>query len=476
MSINRRRISVAIVSGFFLELVNKISPLFILHHAEKTLGLQNFGLAQYQLACLEALQPLVTYGFINYAIQAVSQAQGDGFASRREVVAHTLLLKAVLATLVLFTYGFSKFWLTGDYQSFYLLAVVLFATVIDSFWLLIVDHRLAQASLAAGVLRLINLGLIFFLVNSPSDMLLFVLLSLLPNLLLAIGSGIYALFRARPRQWQFATCRAILIKSTPFALVTLVSTLFDRLDIFAMRNFFDLTLAGAYAGPQKIIQSVALMVGALAAPFYAEVVHLTDKASIYSHVKLSIWVMMVVVAPLVFGTYFVEQEVLQVVFTNLAGMLPHTLAILAVSMIGSVLLATFGLQVLLGKGAPWAVFKALLIGLAVTSLIVVLAVSTKVLWLVPFAMVFGKILSGMMCVFSARSYLSSLPVAAFVKPCIAGFAMAVALLLLPKLSLLATLLTGGFVYFLTLYGVSQQEVHELSQVPKIRRLLIWRRT
>jgi hypothetical protein len=47
MSIHRRRLGISIASGLLMEGLHKLSPLLILYHAQKYLGLSAFGSAQF---------------------------------------------------------------------------------------------------------------------------------------------------------------------------------------------------------------------------------------------------------------------------------------------------------------------------------------------------------------------------------------------------------------------------------------------
>lgn len=469
MSINRRRISVAVASGLLLEVINKISPLLILYHVQKTLGLAGFGWAQYQIALFESIQPFISYGFINYAIaqagpqKNVRQAAGDLYS-------HIFVLKVVNSLLVLlaFVWSMHATFVQGDgWYSLGLLGTVLLAGILDAYWIFIVQHRLAAVTLLSGLLRLISLALILVVIKNPQDSHLFVVFSLMPNLILAAGSGVYGFLRLPIAAIIPKKLVEIYKVSTPFALVMVAMTLFDRMDIFLVSRWFGLETAGLYAGPAKLIQSLALLVGSMSVPFYAEIVKLDDRDLIYKHISMSLWLLMAIVAPIVFGSYFVERDLLHLVFPSLPESANHIMTILAVGMIGSVLVATFGLQVLLSKSHPLAVFKSILLGMI---LVMSLAWSVKSLIgfkAVAYAMVLGRLAMGFCCFYFAMAYLPKAPWAAFWKPLGAGAVMGCLLKFFNLQLLIHQVLVGGVVYLGCLVSMNYREMAVFKKHPKV---------
>ena len=475
MSINHRRISVAIASSLVLELINKISPLLILHHAQKNLGLTEFGWSQYQLAIFEIIQPFVSYGFANYAL-AETSAAGCSQDRVRRIFTHIMLLKIFHAVVVSSLYLLNRK-LNGapiaDLYSLGILLLVVGSAVTDVFWYCILQHKLAKFTLLSGILRILAMLLILFFIKTTADSRLFVCLMLLPNAMIAISSGVYAFSQLKfgTIDWQFL--KIIFSKSTPFALVVLLVTLVDRVDIFLVEKFFGLDAAGSYAGPAKIIQSLSLIAASLALPFYAEMLKVHDAHSLAKHTKLSLWFLSALIVPIVFGLPFIEGDVLQLVFSNLPSPANHLLSSLAIGMIGNIFVTVFGLQILIAKARPFR----LSIGAGATLIFIPTVVWLTKDWFgyqaVAYSLVLGKIGFGLSCVYYSREFLPKTPWLSFIKPVLAGVAMAGFLSLLRVDGLGLNILAGGVSYSVCLLLINFKEFLDILQHPKV--LNVWNR-
>lgn len=472
MSINHRRISIAIASSLLLELINKISPLLILHHAQKSLGLAEFGWAQYQLAFFESVQPLIVYGFANFSLAAAG-ATRDEPSELRALFSHVFVLKAVNAVFVIA--GFilvAKLRLHYALDRFaaFLLLLTTVSAVADAYWLCIAKHKLASLSLISGLIRVGFLGLILLLIDSAADKETFVTLSMLPNAIVALGTGIFAYRSLGFTQLDKARLKRTLLGSTPFAAIILLITLLDRADLFLVKQWFGLAPAGVYAGPAKIVQSLSFLISALALPFYAEILKLQDEQSLRKHTALSMWCLSVLIAPLMFGMPFIDRELLALVFPSSVQAGDHLLSLLALSMLGNLLLSVFGLQILMSKSRPWPVVLGALLALATLVVTSVSLKETAGLKAVALGMVLAKLAVGGFCLLSARAFLPRIPWMPLLKPLTAGAGMALALYLCAFDGLMLNLACGGLVYTLCLLSTNRRELVEILQHPRLARL------
>jgi O-antigen/teichoic acid export membrane protein len=457
MSINHRRISLAVSANLFLELINKISPLLILHHAQKSLGLAGFGWAQYQLALFETLQPFITYGFPNFAM---AQAKDNDPDAMRSLSTHIFALKSINALLVI---GFFILQQGGqlDLLTAGILTLVVVSCVFDAFWLCVVRHKLVWVSLSSGILRLISLGLILFLVRQPEDQELFLMLSILPMALISLATGFYAYSTLAFSRISMARLRHILFQATPYALLIFLITLLDRLDIFLVEHWFGIESAGVYAGPARITLSVAMLLSALALPFFAETRRIEDRESLYQHVNLSVWLLSASIAPLLFGLPFVETTLIEVMFPRQPASAEGILSLLSFSLIGSIFLSVFGVQILLAKGKVWEPLKAVVAGLIIVPLLMMLLQQRGELFGVAFSMVIGKIAVGLLCLYLARDLLLKFPFASFFKPMLAAAGMGVALFFLGSEIFVVNVLAGALIYIALLVIGNYQELRAL---------------
>ncbi|HYX31496.1 MAG TPA: polysaccharide biosynthesis C-terminal domain-containing protein [Oligoflexus sp.] len=465
MSINHRRISLAIGANLILEVINKISPLLILHHAQKSLGLADFGWAQFQIAFIESVQPFISFGFANFAL---AHAKDNEPSELRSLLSHLLTLKAFNAGLVLVFFLFQDM-SSFDPASLAILLVVLISWVFEAFWLCIVRDKLIVVSLATGLLRALSLVLILLLVRQPEDRLLFVLLSIVPSAIIAFGTGTYAYLKLSFSRVSWTRLRQVLVQSTPFAIVVLFATLLDRLDIFTAEQLFGAAGTGIYSGPARVILSVSMVLSSLALPFFAETRKIEDADSLYKHIVMSLWFMTVLIAPLVFGLPWVEAPLVDLLFPKLPASASGLFSLLSISLIGSVLLSVFGVQLLLAKGRPWAVVGAIFIGLLVIPVFSYVFQKKLGLHGVAMALVLAKIAVGFAVVYCARCYLPRLPWKPFFKPMLAGAGMWLTLSLIRPSSLWVALPVGALSYGLCLLISSWKEFHELISLVKARR-------
>lgn len=469
---NHRRITIAVVSGLLLEIINKISPLLILHHAQKALGLTDFGWAQYQLAVFEAVQPLIVFGFPNYAL-AESGAKGD--LASKSVFTHVFVLKAINGLLVIIGFVGMTSWRDGvslDRFAAGVLTLLVVSAVTDTYWFTILRHKLAAMSLVSSLVRVIFLGLILICVASPDDRGLFVVLSILPNALVAVGTGFYAYRQLGFIKIDGQRLRQILRGALPFALIVLLTTLLDRADLFLVESWFGLSAAGVYAGPAKVAQSLSFLISALALPFYAETLKLQDQKSLGKHAALSIWLLSALLAPVMFGTPFIDRQIIQLIFPGSAQSAEYLLSWLCLSMFGNLFVAVYGLQILMSKSRPWPVVGGALMALVTLVGVGYLTKAAFGLQALALAMVLAKLVFGGFCAVRARSELARLPWRPLFMPMLAGMAMGGGLALLRLDSLWAQTACGGVLYMASLITLNYREVRQILQHPKFSR---WRR-
>jgi O-antigen/teichoic acid export membrane protein len=473
MSINHRRISLSVASGLLLEIINKISPLLILHHAQKSLGLPDFGWAQYQLALFEVVQPFVTYGFASYAL-AEASAKGNVKSELQNLFTHILVLKLMNAALVSLFYFISYQFNSSshsDRYSFDILLVVMIAGVADSFWLCIARHKLAAISLISGVLRVLSLILILTFVETAENKHLFVMLSLLPNAVISLATGLYSFRELAFSPIVSSRLKDIFRRSTPFALIVLLVAMLDRIDIFLVERWFGLGVAGIYSGPAKVVQSLSMIISSLALPFYAEILNVHEKKVLYKHVSLSLWCLSALISPIIFGLPFIETEVIQTIFTNLPKSADQLVSLLSIGMIGTVLLSVFGLQILMSKSRPWPIIWGGLIFVMTIPLMVWIMQERFGFKAAAYSIVIGKIGLGLFCLHFAKDFLPKIPWLSLFKPLLAGAGMAYILQKINADGMMEMIMWGAVAYLFCLLLSNFREFNDILRHPKINGMM-----
>ncbi len=453
-----------------MEGLNKIAPLLILYHAQKYLGLAAFGSAQFGIAWLEIAQSLVAFGYANYAVAAISRGQDSV-----PILSHVTALKIMQMLLVLFGIAAWSFWQKSAHplQNYFLLLLFLLtATVLDASWLALARLKLAYFSAFSIILRLGSLFAIFFWVRAPEDKQLFMLLLLAPHFLMALATSYFAWTRlgwspiephALPQIWRAAL---------PFAAISFLLMLQDRFDLFLMERWFGLEAAGAYAGPAKVVQSLAALGTSVVAAFSAEIVQVKDRESLARHSAFSLWCMLAIATPIVFGAPFVETEAMRLLFTHEAPEAHGIFSWLCLSIIGQVFITVFGLQLLQLKGEPWRLFLCLIPGLLLGPLLAWLLRTTYGWPVMAWAVVLSKGLAACLVVLAARPIIGAVPWSPIFRTLAAGACMALVLYGIVLQGMLLNLIVGGIVYLSCLALLNRQKVSWVLNHPKVSRY--WR--
>jgi O-antigen/teichoic acid export membrane protein len=470
MSIHRRRLGITIASGLLMEGLNKISPLLILYHAQKYLGLSAFGSAQYGIAWLEIIQSLVAFGYANYAVAAISRGQDSA-----PILSHMTVLKIIQMLLVLV--GVSILSLSQDpthpSQDYFLLLVLLLTgTVLDASWLALARQKLAYFSAFGIILRIGSLLGIFLWVRAPEDKMLFMLLQLLPQVLMGMATAYFAWTRLGWSPLRFPSLPGIWQAALPFAAISFLLMLQDRFDLFLIERWFGLEAAGAYAGPAKVVQSLGALGTSVVAAFSAEIVQVKDRDSLARHTAFSLWCMLAIATPIVFGAPFVETEAMRLLFTHELREAAGIFSWLCVGILGQVFITVFGLQVLQLKGEPWRLFLCLLPGLILGPLLAWILRADYGWQAMAVALVASKGLAAALVMIAARSLIGPIPWSPILRTLAAGACMALVLYGIVLQGLILNLIVGGIVYLGCLALLNQQKVSWVLHHPKIARY--WR--
>jgi O-antigen/teichoic acid export membrane protein len=453
-----------------MEALNKISPLLILYHAQKYLGLAAFGSAQFGIAWLEIVQSLVAFGYANYAVAAMSRGQDSA-----PILSHVTALKIMQMLLVLFGVTILSLWQSPSHpvQNYFLLLVLLLTgTVLDASWLALARQKLAYFSAFSIILRLGSLVVIFLWVRAPQDKELFMLLLLTPHVLMALATAYFAWTRLGWSPLRAKSLPLIWRAALPFAAISFLLMLQDRFDLFLIERWFGLEAAGAYAGPAKVVQSLAALGTSVVAAFSAEMVQVKDRDSLARHTALSLWCMLAIATPIVFGAPFVETEMMRLLFTHELRETHGIFSWLCLSIIGQVFITVFGLQVLQLKGEPWRLFLCLIPGLILGPLLAWILRTSYGWQVMAWAVVLSKGLAACLVVIVARPITGSVPWSPILRTLAAGACMALVLYGIVLQGILANLIVGGIVYLSCLALLNRQKVSWVLHHPKIARY--WR--
>ncbi|MCX6130167.1 MAG: oligosaccharide flippase family protein [Proteobacteria bacterium] len=474
MSINRRRLSLTIASGLVVEAINKVSPLLILHHAQKTLGLAAFGWAQYGIAIIESLIPLVAFGYTNFAIAEAGSAEHP-LIRAKQVLSPIAILKLVHALSVLVAFFVWQNLHQGRFQlesNSWFLILMLGSVTLDSLWFCILNQKLASFNILGGLLRICSLLAILAWVKNPNQAFHFLVLIMLPNALISAASGFYSFRHLGFARLVPADMKRFFLGSIPFASIAIILTLYERFDLFLIERWFGLEALGAYSGPARVVQSLIMLINSVVLAFYAEMVRINDRESLFKHTQLSLWSLMALATPIAFGASFVEKDALNLIFTHTSPLADGVFGLLSAGMIGNALIAVFGLQLLQIKGKPWKLILALILGFLIGPPIAWLLRDSLGLLAASVAVLASKTIAAALSLLFARPLIAKIPWNSLTRTLLAGLFMALGLKLCQPKGLIWTLSLGAIFYGTALIALNREQIMLGLQHPKIAA---WRR-
>ena len=128
------------------------------------------------------------------------------------------------------------------------------------------------------------------------------------------------------------------------------------------------------------------------------------------------------------------------------------------------------------QARPWPIIRAGLVFLVFVPIATWLLKDIYGFVGAAYAIFAGKWIVGLICLYSAGSYLEKIPWEAFLKPMLAGAAMGIVLSQAHLEGMLLNLLTGALVYSTGLLIFNFQKFQEFSRHPRLQKALSrWRR-
>lgn len=347
---NFGRIATNMATTFLSEIVNKLSPLIILHIAQKRLGIEMFGLAQYAIVFLEVLLPFVAFGYGTLGAIEVGRFKADR-EKTGEFISTILGLRVLHLISVLLIGGVLVLQPAFAESRLLILSIsfLLVASCFETEFLHYGQQTISVRNLIVVGSKLVSVAGIAFLVHSEADVTRYAVLATLPSLLVSAGSAWYNLKNLPLRLPAFQALKALFLRSLPYALVIFLITLSDRFDIFFAEYFLGKSGAGYYAGQLRIIQSLASATSAFGLVFFTELVIPRAKEEFTRYVNYTLTTILIVIAPIVVGGLFVDTDILLLIYNE--DFLPHVkvLDILLLSTFAGAFFQVFGVYILLIK-------------------------------------------------------------------------------------------------------------------------------
>lgn len=453
--IYKQRISITLLSGLIVEILNKIAPLIIIHVAQQRLGIEKLGYALFGISVIELLIPFIIYGYNQYGVIAAGREP----SSTARLISGITVLKSI-HTIVLVCGLFAFFRYVPAYQSYFSLIMTLsvllgFATL-DMLWVQAASQKVSVSNFFIGICRMITLLLILFFIKNSQDAILFALLSLTGNALVNTFSMLYSVHKFGLVTPDWKSIKQIFIASSPYSLIIILGVFAERIDIFFAEHFGGLKGAGYYACCARLGHSLTQIANTIIAAFFSEMVVLKDKESLNAHMRMSTWVLLFFISPIVFGVWFVAGDILNFIFDDSFRSIESLLGWLLLSTAFSLIASSFGQQVLLLSGQVKSYAKALAIGILISSVLAYF-VGGRSLYAIAIAMCIGKFFTMLIVLYATRKTLVEFPLSILVRTIVPGMVMAFVLYCLKFESFLRNIGVGACTFLFFGYFLNRQE-------------------
>lgn len=451
----KKRISVTLLTGLLIEILNKIAPLIIFHIAQKRLGTENLGFALFGISVIELVTPFIMYGYNQYG--AITAGRDPQLISRL-MSGITFLKFFHFLVLLSLLYFFFKY--VPAYQDYFTLIMslsfLLGCSILDFMWVQSATQELRITNIIIGVCRLITLMLILFFIKDSQDAILFAVLSLVGNALLNFFSMGYSLKKFSFQTPDWPLIKDIFIKSSPYSIIIILGIIGERMDIFFAEHFGGLVGAGYYACCARLGNSLTQIANTIINAFFSEMVSINDKESQVTHMKMSTWVLLFFLSPIIFGVWFVDGDILSFIFDESFRSIQSLLGFLFLSISFGLLASSFGQQILLINGQIKTYSFALFCGI-VSACICVYFIGSLSLHAIAISMCVGKFISLVLVMRAVKRHLEIFPFSIIYKTMVPGVVMSSALYFLNYQNFFLNIFVGGLIFMVFGYLLNRKE-------------------
>jgi O-antigen/teichoic acid export membrane protein len=393
--LNKKRIALTLLMAFLSEIANKVVPLVTLHIVAERLGVAAFGLAQYSLWFLEWGIVLTTFGFPQVAPVLLKQAKdpADQKLINGSIVIARLLLASV-AALILLTIVGTQNSLASYRTAIFSSLFILLASALDSTWILVAKQKLAVFSLISMVTKVLSIAAILAFIQTPEDVVNFVVITTLINAIIAVSSFIVGVRLIGFSTPKWAQVRSSLIAASPFALAVVMFVILDRFDLYLVEKYFGVMPTGLYSAASKLVGSITPIIAAVSGVFYSEMLAQSDSESVERLVKASLFWIMSILSPVIFLLNLFDIAALNLIFGSAFSEASDILSILGIGTFFFTAIFVFGFQLLAIKQKWLPLVVALTIGVTCGLVFGYVSSIMKILPAVAVSAVAGKAVAG----------------------------------------------------------------------------------
>lgn len=452
-SLTQRRLSITVAFGLTVEVLNKIIPLAAIHIAQERIGIEGFGFAQFGISVYEVLIPFITFGYNYFGIIEMGRNPDD--VSRIKSLISRIIAAKLAHALIIFLLLFSVVASVEHYRPYWVLLLVnsfvLLFSASDLMWVLIGIQRMAWVSIITGVGRLLGLILIYMLLQSPDDAVLYAALSLGSNALISIATTVIGLRMYGLGGFNLTGMRIMLAKSFPYAMVLALILFYDRVDIILTEILFDLKSVGLYSGSARISLGITQIAYVIITIFFSEAVIVKERDRLTRHLELGMWSLLGIALPAAVGSWFCNSQLLTIVlgpaFSGAGSLLSLQLTASVFGLIASVLC----FQVLMVREKEILAAAILAVGFVLGTAAALFLSRSLGLIGIALGMVVGKLLMALMASLASRPLIERYPFRYSIRVILPVGIMVVVLAAAGLKGALGTIALGGLTYAGALY-------------------------
>lgn len=468
----KKRITINLIASLIAEIAHRIFPFLIIRHAQSQLGLDQFGRAQFGINLVEMAMPFVLLGYPHFTAIEVGKNKNNPkkLSSFLAQITSLKLMHAVIASCVLLSFV----WFIPSYKEYFTIVLatifLLFSGAISSPYVLIGLQKIHIYSMVTISAKTIGLILIYLFVNDPTDAIIYAVLTQVSNGIISLFSFIYS-YRAFPfSRPSIPLMKKYFRQSLSFAIILILMTVIDKVDLFFVRNYFSDEIVGLYAGPWRIVQSYSMILLSISTVFFAENITTQNKETTTRHLNFNIWLISAITLPIAFGSWFVNSQLLSFI---IGGAFFSSGMIFSILILGAsfyTLYQIFGYTILLAQKKIKHLALSLATGIILLFVFSPTFINAYGISGLAVSVTLSKAIIGFLCLYKAKPFYEKLPIKEFLSSLFPASLMALFLIYLQSKNMWVNLSAGGVVYLLLFSVINRKKIFKNLNVLKSRLL------
>lgn len=308
---SKKSITVNYIYNLIYQVLTLILPFITTPYLSRVLGATPIGIYSYTYSILSYFLLFGALGVYLYGQREIAYVSEDK-VKRKKVFWEILTCRLVTMSIAILIY-YIFFMRTGEYKIYYRIwSLELIATAVDISWFFQGLEEFKKTVIRNVAVRLISVTLIFVLVKTPQDLIKYITIYAVADLI-----GNLSLWFYLPKYFKGIKIGKIKTFSHLYPIILLfipqvanqIYNLLDKTMIGSM--IADKSEVGFYEQGQKVIRVLLTLVtslGIVMIPRMASTFALGDKEKIYDYMKKSFKFVFFLAFPIVFGLMSVSQS------------------------------------------------------------------------------------------------------------------------------------------------------------------------